>query len=69
MVVTSFEKRVVCDNCGRWVSRQRVDASTFEQFVTKTDPDEDDLYTEDQDRPVSVVVMHVPVCRRCQETT
>jgi hypothetical protein len=69
MVVTSFETRVLCDNCGRWVSRQRVDASTFEQFVTKTDPDEDDLYTEDQDRPVSVVVTHVPVCRRCQETT
>ena len=69
MVVTSFEKRVLCDNCGRWVSRERVDATDFERFVTKADPDEDDLFTEDQDRPVSVVITHVPVCGRCQETT
>ncbi|HZO88620.1 MAG TPA: hypothetical protein VFB38_09810 [Chthonomonadaceae bacterium] len=69
MAVTSYEKRVLCDNCGRWVSRTRVDAATFERLVRQQDPDEEDLFEEEYEHPVAVVVTHVPVCGHCQEAT
>ncbi len=68
-MATIYETRVMCDNCGRLVSQQRVDPATFERLVQKMEPDEDDLYDEDQARAVSVVVTRVPVCSRCKDRT
>jgi len=69
MTTTLYERRVFCDNCGRWVTQARVDSTAFHRQVEQTDPDEDDLFEEEQERALQVVVTHVPLCRHCQDTT
>ncbi len=63
-----YHKRVVCDNCGRVVSEERVDAATFDRLVQQQDPDDEDLLTEEYERPVQVLVTRVSSCRRCADT-
>jgi hypothetical protein len=64
-----YERRVVCDNCGRNVSQQRIDAATFDRLVRDSEPDEDDLFQDDQEKPIQVMVTRVPVCSHCQDRT
>lgn len=66
MTGTAYEHRVVCDICGRQVQRSRVDTATFELLMSRTQPDEDDLFVEDQEYPVQVLITRLPGCSRCQ---
>lgn len=68
-MATTYQHHVLCDNCGRSVRREPIDAAQFDKLVKKSEPDEDDLFEEAQERPVQVVVTHVPVCSHCQERT
>ncbi len=72
-----YEMRVVCDNCGRLVKRQTMDAAQFAAQVNKAnlpamgaedDRATGDLVAEEGDRPIEVFIHHVSVCGRCQES-
>jgi hypothetical protein len=74
-----YEVQILCDNCGRLVTSERVDAATFAALVEKEDVpfsveddderaqgEEDDLSSEEEERPVEVFRRHVPVCGHCE---
>ncbi len=78
MLAHSYETRLVCDNCGAVVSRESVDAATFERLTEDADPafvsmdreatqvlDAGDLVEEEADGEVEVLIQHVSVCHEC----
>lgn len=69
MPLTVYEQLTTCDNCGRVVSRSVVDRTTFDKLTLAAEPADDELYEDPQDRPVQVIVTHVPLCSRCSART
>jgi len=80
MLSAAYEVHLVCDECGRLVSRRSVDAATFERLVEESNPilpvlgpderevvDEGDLLSEEGERPVEVLIQHVSGCGYCTE--
>jgi hypothetical protein len=81
MLATTYETQIVCDNCGRVVTRTRADSATFERKAELLDPalpevapdgsalaDDGDLLSEEAGGPVEVLVEHIAVCGRCAAT-
>ena len=77
MVSTAYEVIVVCSNCGRTVSRRRVDGGTFVRLAREQDgasydndpeagPDTTAATEEALERPVEALVRYTPICRACQ---
>lgn len=80
MLGTIYEVHLICDECGRLVRRQRVDAATFERLAEEVSPllreidpeerapwAEADRTEEEAERPVEVLVRHVAECGYCAE--
>ena len=81
MPATNYETQIICDNCGRVVTRTRTDPASFERNVEQDDPalpqvapdgsamlDEGDLVSGDDTGQMEVLVEHVSVCGRCAPT-
>lgn len=78
MLLATYEIHTVCDNCGRLMKREPVDAATFTALVAQAEPaieeqdyedrtvvDEGDLISEEEERLVEVFIQHEPVCSHC----
>jgi hypothetical protein len=78
MHAVSFEIHTVCDNCGRLIKRQVVDAATFAARVAQAEPaveeldyedrtllGDGDLIMEEEQHPVEVFIQHEPGCGHC----
>jgi hypothetical protein len=62
------EKQLVCSECGRPLSRQRISVATVENTAPYADEEIEDVLTvEDNGMRVETIVEEGPVCARCAE--